>query len=430
MKVDEVGTPSHQGLRESGIVPTTMSPPFAPMRHSRRTLHARTSAQGQVLSEVARRTPDSLFLSAAWLQASLDAWDGMARYDVVEVAQEGRPPVWAVIGRRTEVRHGVLPVRVIALNQSGIPSLDQPWIERNGFYGGTPETFGRHLALLLERLELDPGWDELRLGGLLESHAHDALYLAARGGLACRLEFEQPSFNVDLRKVRTEHGGDYLAMLSANTRQQLRRARRHAESALGPLRLEQAASREDALKWFDASGPLHRRRWGGASDDPYSSGFDNPAFVAFHRRLIEIAFEGGGIQYLRLCAGDAVLAYLYNFVADTQVHFYLSGIDYGIDPSIKPGMLAHWYAIEHNLAAGMEVYDFLAGDARYKRSLSTGRDRTLWLVLQRPRWRLQLEGFARRMKRTLVGDAHDDLPVPHAPMPYPSGPHRTQDRRP
>ncbi len=404
-----------------------VTPPPVPMRHAPSPpLHERAGALEQVQAEVARRRSDSLFLSAAWLRASLDCWDGRADYRVVQVAEEGQPPVWALLGRRTEWRHHVLPVRIAALNQSAIESLDQPWIERNGFYGGTPETFGRHLALLLEQLEAESDWDELRLGGLLEAHAHDALYLAARNGLACRLDFEQPSFNVDLARVRTEHGGDYLAALSANTRQQLRRARRHAEHALGPVRLEVARTLEQALQWFDASGPLHRRRWGGAQDDPYASGFDNPAFVQFHRRLIELAFPTGGIQYARLLAGDAVLAYLYNFVSDGHVHFYLSGIDYSVDPSVKPGMLAHWLAIEHNLADGREVYDFLAGDARYKRSLSTGRDRTLWLVLQRPRWRLQFEGFARRLKRSMRGDSHDELPVPHAPMPYP---HRPTERR-
>lgn len=374
-----------------------------------------------VLAEVARRPADSLFLSAAWLRASLDGWAGRARYRIVEIADEGQPPIWAVLGHRTELRHGLLPVRVVALNQSAVAALDQPWIERNGFYGGTPQTFGRHLSVLLDRLTLDGGWDELRLGGLLEAHAHDALYLAARNGLSCRLEFEQPSFNVDLTRIRAAHGGDYLSALSANTRQQLRRARRQAEQRLGPLRLEEADTLATALAWFDASGPLHRRRWGGLSDDPYSSGFDNPAFVDFHRRLITLAFPSGGIQYLRLSAGGQPLAYLYNFVSGGHVQFYLSGIDYGVDPSVKPGLLAHWQAIEHNLASDRSVYDFLAGDARYKRSLSTGQDRTLWLVLQRPRWRLQLEAVARRLKRSLLGQTHDELPVPHAPMPYPHG---------
>ncbi len=361
-------------------------------------------ALDQIHAEVSSRAPESLFLSAAWFSACLECWADDARYDVLEIADEGQPPVWALLGRRTVMRHGMLPVRVIALNQSTLEPLDEPWIERNGFFGGQPEQFSRHLALLLERLEQDPDWDELRLGGLVDEHAQAALYQAARSHLACRLDIEQPSFSVDLEAVRTRHGGDYLAALSANTRQQLRRARRLVEQTQGPLVLEQAVSSTQAQAWFDLTGPLHRARWGGADDGPQASGgFDNRRFVAFHRRVIELEFAAGRIQYLRLRAGDAVLAYLYNFVVGDRVHFYLSGVNYELDPKTKPGMLAHWLAIESNLAAGRRRYDFLAGDARYKRNLCTDSSRTLWLVLQRPRWRLQFEASGRRLKRAVLG---------------------------
>ena len=172
-----------------------MQPPYKSMTYVAST-GTRFQAYGleSVLAEVSRRSEDSLFLSGAWLRASIECWGERARYRVVEVAEEAKPPVWALIGQRTEVRHGFLPVRVLALNQSAIPALDQPWIERNGFYGGTPDAFGRQLTVLLERLELESGWDELRLGGLLAHHAHDAMYLAAKTGLSCRLEFEQTQF--------------------------------------------------------------------------------------------------------------------------------------------------------------------------------------------------------------------------------------------
>jgi CelD/BcsL family acetyltransferase involved in cellulose biosynthesis len=116
-----------------------------------------------------------------------------------------------------------------------------------------------------------------------------------------------------------------------------------------------------------------------------------------------LSFARNEVQYLRLRAGDTTFAYLYNFVCAGNAHFYLSGIDYSVGEQYRPGLLAHWLAIERNLSAGHHSYDFLAGDARYKRSLCTGQDRTVWLVLQRPRWRLQLEGFARRLKNRLPG---------------------------
>jgi hypothetical protein len=353
--------------------------------------------------------PDSFFLSRAWHDACLESWSGRARFRRIEFTGATGTPVEALIGERTEVRHGVLPVRVLALNQSTLPDLDQPWIERNGFFGGRPEHFDANLARLLELLCEEPGWDEIRLGGLTSDHAHQALYLAARNGLSSRLDLEQPSYSIDLDAIRTRHGGDYLAALSGNTRQQLRRTRRLVERELGPLRLTEAATVEQAHAWLDATAPLHRARWGSADAREFDSGFDNPAFVEFHHRLIEHAFPTRAVQYLRLEVADRTFAYLYNFVAEGHVHFYLSGIDYGVGEAYRPGLMAHWLAIERNLEAGNHVYDFLAGDARYKRSLSTGQDRTLWLVLQRPRWRLQLEGFARRVKRSWLGDDPDDL---------------------
>lgn len=355
----------------------------------------------EVLSQVAQRPTDSFFLSAWWVQACLDSWQRNARFRVMELGDSR--PVWALLGQRTVVRHGILRVRVLALNQSAIDELDQAWIERNGFYGGKVAHFGEDLAELLDRVLAEPDWDELRLGGLMREQASAALALAASRRLHARIELDEPVHWVDLQRVRDLHSGDYLAALSANTRQQLRRARRLAESELGELRLDEATSSEEALDWFDRTAPLHRARWAGATGPGGGSGFDNPQFVGFHRRLIRIAFEHRGIQFLRLSAGSAVAAYLYNLVSDGHVHFYLSGIDYRVAEQARPGMLAHWLAIERNLQAGHRIYDFLAGDAQYKRSLATASDRMLWLVLQRRRWWLQAESVAKRLKRAISG---------------------------
>ena len=355
------------------------------------------------------REPDSLFLSHAWLEACAESWRDHVDFDLIELNRPSQPPVWALISRRREWRHGFLPVRVIALNQSCCPTLDQPWIERNGIFGQRPEEFDRGFAILMNRLAEDSDWDELRLPGLSSEHARQALYEAARIGLVARLELEQPSFHIDLNHIRTKHAGDYLRSLSSNSRQQLRRAKRLTEKTLGPVLIEEANTCEQALAWFNETGPLHRARWGRPDSSEFDSGFDNPEFVRFHQSLIENAFSTQSIQYLKCSAGGQTLAYLYNFVSGDRVHFYLSGVNYALDQAIKPGMLAHWMAIERNLRAGHGSYDFLAGDARYKRSLSTGEDRTLWLVLRRPRLKLEMESRARRLKQKLTGQQADAL---------------------
>jgi Acetyltransferase (GNAT) domain len=370
-----------------------------------------TSRALRLLSE---RQFDSVYLSKYWFAASIESWRDQASFETIELVSKSSATVWALIGKKREWRHRIMPVRVLALNQACEPTLDQPWIERNGFFGEHPQDFESHLGQLLERLLQDENWDELRLPGLTGQSARQAIYQAARIGLIARIDLEQPSFNIDLNSIREKHSGDYLRALSANTRQQLRRSRRIAEQTFGPVVLEEAQSAEEALQWFGETGPLHRARWGETDSPSFNSGFDNPEFVAFHRRLIEYGFAERTIQYLKCSAGGVTFAYLYNFVAGDRVHFYLSGVNYGVSHAIRPGMLAHWMAIEKNLSSGRSLYDFLAGDARYKRSLSTGEDRTVWLVLRRPRWRLEIESWARQLKSKISGDPVNSLNrIPH-----------------
>jgi hypothetical protein len=375
----------------------------------------RSTAWAQVEAALAAQPPDSVFRSAAWFRSCIETWGGRVDWRVLELISDEGHTAWTLLGARTEIRHRFLPVRVLALGQAIDDALDQPWIEQNGFLGSEPGCFPAYLAQLLARLMDEPNWDEFRLGGMSEADATEAIQQAERIGLSVRLAIEQPTFDVDLEEVRDRHGGDYLAALSSNTRQQLRRSRRLAEQRFGLLAVERAASTGQALDWFDQTAPLHRARWGESAGEASGSGFDSPDFVAFHRRLITYGFEAGAIDYLHIKAGDTTLAYLYNFVARNRVQFYLSGVDHRIDPAVRPGLLAHWAAIDHALAEGRATYDFLAGDSRYKRSLSTRSGRTLWLVLQRPRWRLRLEQAGRMAKRVFRGASARIAPPPPPP---------------
>lgn len=346
--------------------------------------------------------PETFFRSAAWLSAIVETAGLDAGVRLVDVGESPTRPAWALLGRRRMIRHRVMPVRVVALNQTLDPLLDQPWIERNGFFGGAAERFGDDLDRLLLRLAADPGWDELWLPGVDDACLPPVHAAAARHRLGVRIDIEAPGYLVDLSKVRATTAGTFLASLSSNARQQLRSSHRRIERQYGPLQLTVAHDARQALAWLDAAAVLHLERWGRSVEHGVpTSGFANPSFVAFHRRLIEGGFPAGRIQLLRIAAADRAIAYLYNFVSGKRVEFYLSGVDYSIGEACRPGSVAHWLAIEHALSIGMDVYDFLAGEARYKRTLSNGATRTRWLALERPRWRLAAERFGRALKGRL-----------------------------
>ena len=126
-------------------------------------------------------------------------------------------------------------------------------------------------------------------------------------------------------------------------------------------------------------------------------------FESFHRDLISRRFRAGEIQLLRVLAGEKRIGCLYNFVKDGHVYAYQSGFDYGTDSRLKPGLVSHCLAINFNLAKGAQIYDFMAGDSRYKKSLGTDFVEMSWLVLQRPIRRLRFENALLSIKRKLVG---------------------------
>jgi CelD/BcsL family acetyltransferase involved in cellulose biosynthesis len=315
------------------------------------------------------------FLSWGWIENWLACVPRADAPPLAVVSRDGAPVAAFFVGRKVRVRHGVVPSRALFLNATGVPRLDELCIEHN--------------AVLGEPLPLDAlcgllpsAWDELYLPGV----AADAF--AAPAGARLRVEKQVAAPYVDLARVRAAPGG-YVSLLGAQTRAQLRRARR----AVGPITIEVADGLARASEIYDELVALHQASWR-ARGQP--GAFADPWFDRFHRRLIARRFAHGDVQLVRVRAGDATLGCLYNLVGHGRVLFYQSGIARVADPRIKPGYLCHAAAIELAAAAGHARYDFLGGDARYKRQLATDAAQLAWLRVQRPRARFALEDRVRR----------------------------------
>ena len=343
---------------------------------------------------------DSFFLSSHWLAACEQTWDGHCRFDKIELNDNHRDLGLVLIGVGAETRHSILKSRVIAINESTDQDFDEVTIELNGFYNTSRSNFQDSFSALLNHLLRLPHWDELRFSGLIDEHGLSAARIAKNLGLNARVFRRRPTYSIDLCAVRDQFSGDYLATRSANTRQQLRRSLRALEADLGPTCLEKASNTAEALRWFHDLSPLHRARWPSGKK---LTGFDNQKFVAFHEHLIRSSFDSGDIDLFRLSAGEKPIAYLYNLKFKGHIGFYLSGIDYSTAEKYRPGMLAHWLAIEHYLSAGANTYDFLAGQNHYKERLCTNQREMLDLIFWRPRPLLRLENTIRNLKASIRG---------------------------
>jgi CelD/BcsL family acetyltransferase involved in cellulose biosynthesis len=307
-----------------------------------------------------------------------------------------------LLGKQVMTRHaGLLRSRVLSLNQSLDPAWDQVFVEFNGFYGAHRSKFGPLLELLLEELGRQPDWDEFRLPGLQEPEARLALALAPRLSLNARIVDQRPSWSRELQGNSGQTS--VIQQLSANTRQQIRRSMRALESRNGRLMLHQAGSAAEAQDWFQQMAPWHRHRWSGPQAGVSRSGFDNPSFIRFHFALIARAFDSDHIRVWKLFGGEQVVAMMYNFRVGATESFYLGATDPELDPLMRPGLIGHLSVMERCLEEGVGVYDFMAGDAQYKRQLSNRSEQLYWLVLQRPRWRFRLEDRLRQLRSKFSG---------------------------
>jgi len=205
---------------------------------------------------------------------------------------------------------------------------------------------------------------------------------------------------VDLRMME---GESFFDRLGPNTRHQIRRS----QKLYGAIEIQIADDLTAARRIWDELRNLHQDYWHSQGEE---GAFDAAIFEPFHQRLITEHLAAGRVQLIRISGSQETIGCLYNLVHRGRVYAYQSGFRYSQDNRLKPGLVSHMEAIELNRRLGYQVYDFLAGDARYKRSLSNNSNELLWLVLQRRTGALRLENRLRDLKARLLSAGPDHEP--------------------
>lgn len=253
----------------------------------------------------------------------------------------------------------------LALHETGDRDEDTVFIEHNGVLAAPAHREAVTEAVLREASRHAA---RLVLSGI------DAVTLAAvrrLGGVVHPLQSRPAPYAV------LDAETPWLQRISANTRAQVRRSDR-SYGAAGPIVVRQAADADEALGMLAELLPLHAATWKGRGIE---SGFLSEAVQRFHRRLIA---GGAPAELMRISAGGRRIGVLYNLRHAGRVASYQSGFDYAdaAGPE-KPGLSCHYAAIRDAVATGAREYDFLAGAARYKRSLSQGERTLYWVGWQR-----------------------------------------------
>ncbi|MCG8535835.1 MAG: GNAT family N-acetyltransferase [Pseudomonadales bacterium] len=333
----------------------------------------------------------SVFLSWQWIGVWLEAYKPNALLLKLE-GQNGILGLGLVVISEQR-RHVVLSSRCLRLHQTGVPSQDQIWIEYNGFLalaGHQDQVDRAFIAFVCDQL---PQWDEFMVGAIDQAQAERYGQLS---GLHSHLRWEAPCYGVDLAELN-EGDAEYLETLSKNTRHQIRRSERLYREQ-GAIELVRPDSAAEALVFFDQIGPLHLAKW---EHQPGASGFTNPDFVQFHRKMIERSWGSGGVDLVQLRVGGETIVTFYNLLYRKVVYFYLSGIRPETDNRLKPGLLAHSLCIEDYRSRQFEYYDFMGGEERYKSNLGRRRQQLVQVALQKERLKFKLERVARRARRLI-----------------------------
>ena len=338
-------------------------------------------------SDLQGRADYSFFQSWSWIEAWLRSSTSHSHSFLLECRLEDRVVGLGVLGHNKLARHSVFSTQALLVSELGMPNCDALTVEHSGLLieRGLESDVVQHCLEFLSTSEIH--WDEFYVSGIERRQACAYVHAAEQvSGIEPVIRFRRPYFFIDLEELRGT-GQSYLETISANTRYQIRRARRLYEE-IGPVRLRIADSLDEAICMFKRLKKLHQHSWIRRGQ---SGAFLSNFTQNFHDQLIELAVPRGHIQLIEASAGEYHFGYLYNFVMDGVVYNYQSGFLYENDARYKPGLLTHALAIEHNLHCGHKTYDFLMGDQRFKRSLTTSEAQMLALVLRRPRLKLQIE---------------------------------------
>lgn len=331
------------------------------------------------------RSTCSIFLSWLWIGSWLAVICPKHTARLVSVEFEGRCVAMALFTLRRRF-YGIGP-RHLRLHETGNRDLDSLTIEYNGLLSESGHERDA-LAALVRHLVEAGGWLSLHLPGLdADAVPHESFLLP---GIELRRTV-RPTYHVALDELRGRQS-DYVDSLSSGTRAKIRRTGRKIAGLAGEIGLEHAASASHKQEFFSKLIVLHQAHW--SEDESAGGAFKDRQIIEFHRRLIEGSSAQAGVQLLRVTAGTETLGYVYGLSWRGITYFYQAGIDYrrfGLCGS--PGLFLLSHAVQHALDQGMTRYEFMAGNAPYKRTLGSAEGRMLWLSLDR----VGLTGRARRL---------------------------------
>jgi len=338
--------------------------------------------------QLALRSEQDFFLQLSWIGTWLEVFKP-EKYFLIE-AKIGECVVGlAILVEHIEWRHGFIRSKQLCLHRTGVAACDEIWIEYNDFL--LDKNHATSVRSQMFRYICDNlAFDELVIG----ASSSQVIDVFDKCTALKRIDtWQANSYQVKFHDAANDPFETYL---SANSRYQIKRSlKNYAE-----CKLDVAKDMQSVKEWMADISLLHKQRWP-------KSGFRLELFRMFHMQLLEKCINDGHVELIKITLSPSTRVYLYNFISGKTVYFYLSAMtgvisENEVNNKLKPGLVAHYLAIEHYKKRGFAVYDFMGGDGRYKASFSNEISELFIAKFQRKTLQYAVENLLRTVRFKIV----------------------------
>ena len=326
---------------------------------------------------------ESMATSSLWTENWIRHYGDLVSYEFVVAEADSVPQGICLLTSSRHARIGPLTVRSVHVGTAGEPEADSPFVEHNRLLVH-PERRVEFCRRLVELVRTDRRWDQFQLDGFDADAAAPLLESVAEFDVERR---ESPYF--DLQATR-EQEVDVLSQLGRSTRGNIRRRLRD----YGELCVEWVESLDVAEEVFSEIVSLHQARWAAAGRP---GAFASRRFHDFQLDLIARGLLERRVVLFRVRTGGDTLGCLLLLVDDNRLLDYVSGFA-SFNKYASPGLIVHSLCMQEALRRGYDAYDFLAGEHRHKRNLSTHSAELVWATARRDRWKFRAAAAAKRVR--------------------------------
>jgi CelD/BcsL family acetyltransferase involved in cellulose biosynthesis len=328
--------------------------------------------------DLEKRAESNFFLSWEWI----GNWLGIIKGNVIliEAIENNKVVGLGFFVEKSRKIFKLFPVKQWHLHRTGEIHEDQIWIEYNDFLLDSNISDSVRKEMVNAICSFEPSLHEVIIG-LSTSHVINKFTeICENKSIRFRTLLETLAYRAETQET------DLKNILSKNTRSQLKRSEKLLEQ-LGSLDFYVLTKTEDVEFSLESISNIHIERWHRTEE---GSGFTNPCFNKFHS-LMASESKKNIAQVSVLSLNSKPIGYLLNYIYKGKVYFYLSALTTFDENKIKVGLTLHTKAIQHYIDKGIYSYDFLGGDARYKKSLSNKQYNLSLGCFQRDHFLLKLE---------------------------------------